>query len=200
MGWYSSGASPCGPSGWTCWPLTKRVGAESGRAEFHRGAVRDGKLDEQSKRPVMGSELDVEAEPGVAARGGCRSRGRGKRRGGALCRCNRVFVGNFANGRKGIANGPGGVIEGRRRGGEVGRDADAPVLVEGERRADGGGVEDGRGGGWGGELVLGVAMGLGRSRGRGWIWRRRGGLGGKERSPTDGDPDCCRILSRKTPP
>ena len=126
--------------------------AEPGRAEFERGAVRDGKLDEESKRPVMGSELDMQAEPGVAARGSRRRGGGGRRCGRALCRRNRILVRDFADRWQGIANGPGGVIEGRRGGGEVGCDADAPVLIQGDGRTDGRGVEDGCGGGWGGAL------------------------------------------------
>ena len=59
---------------------------------------------------MIGSELNVKPEKCVAARGSCSDRlsrtPGGRPAGGEL-----VLVWNFADGRLGIANGPGGVIE-----------------------------------------------------------------------------------------
>ena len=45
-------------------------GGETGRAEAKGSAMGNRQFDEESKRAVMGGELDVQAKPGVAA-GGC---------------------------------------------------------------------------------------------------------------------------------
>ena len=113
--------------------------------------------------PVMGSELDVQAEPCVAARGGD---GRGDCWGFRICFFggygrDRILVGDVADGWQCIANGPGRVIVGGRRCGEVRCNADAPVFVEEDGRAYAGGVEDG-GRDWRSRVPgLGVAVGFG---------------------------------------
>ena len=48
------------------------LGTGAGRANFESGAVRDGQFDEKGKRSMVGCELDVQAEPGVATSGGWR--------------------------------------------------------------------------------------------------------------------------------
>ena len=116
----------------------KNVNARASAAHGNGGGVGNRQLHKEGERTVTGRQLDMHAKPdkGVLVIAVVSWRmpvawwsGAGR------SACWVVFVGNILNGLRGVAQGPGGVVEVRHGRGRIGGYPHAPVLIQRDRRS-----------------------------------------------------------------
>jgi hypothetical protein len=122
--------------------VRKYIGRQARRRNAERCVLRNRYFHQKRQRSMIGRQFDMDPEPGKMLwrpllRG--RSRLVGLRR----RRARRVVFRHIVDHRFGVAHGPCGVIEARRRRRGIGGDAHAPIAFELQRRADIGRIDDG---------------------------------------------------------